>query len=712
MPLNQALSPASKSAIQAAYTRFLKARELGSRQGQKLMIATIARTLGGIQLNDAGQRVGENHVCVVEAGTGTGKTVAYLIASIPLALERGKKVVISTATIALQEQIVVKDLPEILRHSGLDFSFGLAKGRGRYLCLSKLDNLLATDDQGQASLLTEYSGDPFNLNMRLYAEMMEALSLGRWDGDRDNWPRELPAQDWQPVTTDHRQCTGRRCSFVRQCAFFRARESLEDLDVIVANHDLVLADLALGGGAILPDPAETFYIFDEGHHLPEKARNHFAVHTRLVATSRWLGQTEGLWPRLIEPMQVVPGFMSRAARVEPQLKEARRLLDNLQPSIAAFMPVMDRSGMVTRYRFPEGTVPASIEAAAADLASTFAGLHKLFEALVAQVNELLEDPHGPVDRSDLEAIFPQLGTWLARFEANSALWQSYSSTAADPDWPVARWITLVEQGDTVDFELVACPVLASRTLTDLLWDRCCGAVVTSATLTALGSFDRFRDNAGTPEGAIHVVVPSPFDFTANGRLRLPRAAVDGNQVAEHTESIVRLLPEIIDEKSAVLTLFSSRRQMLDVFEALPERWQSKILKQGEDSRQLLLQRHRERVDAGQGSILFGLASFAEGVDLPGRYCDHVIIAKIPFAVPDDPVEAAMAEWIEASGGNAFMQMSVPDAAIRLVQACGRLLRTESDSGVVTLLDRRIVSKRYGRAILDTLPAFRRELNHD
>src|SRR5690606_27297855 len=165
----------------------------------------------------------------------------------------------------------------------------------------------------------------------------ETLSLGQWDGDRDNWPRELPVQDWQPVTTDHRQCTGRRCSFVRQCAFFRARESLEDLDVIVANHDLVLADLALGGGAILPDPTETFYIFDEGHHLPEKARNHFAVHTRLVATSRWLGQSEGVWPRLIEPMQVIPGFMSRADKAESQMKEARRLLENLQPAIAAFM---------------------------------------------------------------------------------------------------------------------------------------------------------------------------------------------------------------------------------------------------------------------------------------------------------------------------------------------------------------------------------------
>jgi ATP-dependent DNA helicase DinG len=143
---------------------------------------------------------------------------------------------------------------------------------------------------------------------------------------------------------------------------------------------------------------------------------------------------------------------------------------------------------------------------------------------------------------------------------------------------------------------------------------------------------------------------------------------------------------------------------------LEEGWRDLILLQGNDSKQLLLQKHRERVDAKKGSVLFGLASFAEGVDLPGRYCEHVIIAKIPFAVPDDPVEAAMAEWIEAQGGNAFMQIAVPDAAIKLVQACGRLLRTEEDSGTVTVLDRRLVSKRYGKAILNSLPPFRLELN--
>jgi ATP-dependent DNA helicase DinG len=149
--------------------------------------------------------------------------------------------------------------------------------------------------------------------------------------------------------------------------------------------------------------------------------------------------------------------------------------------------------------------------------------------------------------------------------------------------------------------------------------------------------------------------------------------------------------------------------MLEVFQGIDGAFRELILMQGDYSKQEIMRRHREAIDAGRGSVIFGLASFAEGVDLPGNYCSHVVIAKIPFAVPDSPLEAALAEWVEAQGRNAFMEISVPDAALRLVQASGRLLRTEQDTGRVTLMDRRILTRRYGRAILDSLPPFRREL---
>ncbi len=704
------LDDAVKHAIQTSYSRFLKSRQLNPRYGQKLMIAAIARALGGIRLDEESRRLGEGHVCVVEAGTGTGKTVAYLLAALPAAQALGKKVVVSTATVALQEQIVFKDLPDVKQHSGLDFSYGLVKGRGRYLCLSKLDRILASDHEELLFLYDDAASGVPPQDQLLYQNMMEKLAESRWDGDRDSWPEELPQAAWSRVTTDHRQCTGRRCSFVRQCAFFKARDSLDEVDCIVANHDLVLADLALGGGAILPAPEDTIYIFDEAHHLPDKAVNHFSAHSRVVSTSRWLGMTEGQWKGLVEPLADAVYFMQIAAPMESTLKAVRLLLDGAQPLLAPFMAEMDRSAQTPRYRFPQGQVPVELEQLAGKLQVGFDDLYRLLEKLCNEVNKILESEHSPVPMADLEAVYPVLGSWCARAEANRDLWRSFADSTPDPKWPIARWITLIEYEDTVDFELVSSPILASHTLSKHLWQPCCGAVATSATLTALGSFDRFRLRAGTPEDATYEVVPSPFDFASKGVLRVPKGAVDGNQVEAHTQSLIDLLPELLDQRQGTLMLFSSRRQMLEVYDGLPDSWRERILVQGNESKQLLLKLHRERVDAEQGSVLFGLASFAEGVDLPGRYCEHVVIAKLPFAVPDDPVEAAMAEWIEAQGGNAFMQIAVPDAAIKLVQACGRLLRTEEDQGMVTVLDRRLISKRYGKAILNSLPPFRLELD--
>jgi ATP-dependent DNA helicase DinG len=185
---------------------------------------------------------------------------------------------------------------------------------------------------------------------------------------------------------------------------------------------------------------------------------------------------------------------------------------------------------------------------------------------------------------------------------------------------------------------------------------------------------------------------------------------EASNASAHTEELIELLPQLLDADEGSLVLFSSRRQMNDVYDGVPQDWRARTLRQDDYSKQEILRRHREAVDEGRGAVIFGLASFAEGVDLPGAYCQHVIIAKLPFAVPDNPVDAALAEWLEAQGRNAFMEISVPDAALRLVQASGRLLRTESDRGRVTLLDRRVITRRYGRTILDSLPPFKRRID--
>lgn len=695
-----------KQQIQGAYSKFLENKNLKSRYGQKLMIAEIAKTLGNIELDDENRRDSSGHICVVEAGTGTGKTIAYLLPSIAIAKALGKKLVVSTATVALQEQIVSKDLPELHRHSELSFSFALAKGRGRYLCLSKLDNLLAEYESGMNPTRALYEDELPSVtaqSIKLYQSMVDALAGNKWNGERDTWPQALEQDAWQIITTDHRQCTGRRCSNVSACSFFKARDSLHSVDCIVTNHDLVLADLALGGGAILPAPEDTIYIFDEGHHLPQKALSHFAHHSRMTSTSKWLDQCNKGLGAILGQVSGAGNVDRYAEQLPAAFIDCKQRLDQLYPLLDELVQTIALEDRQSNYRFKDGVVPQNLLLPCVELQRSFDRLTDLLGKMSAEMSEAMEDPHCPVPKVDLENNFPVIGTWQARAEANRELWASY----AVPDTnavPKARWLTPVDNSGTMDIEVCSSPILAAKTLEYSLWEKCCGAVVTSATLTALGNFLRFQMRAGTPSDANYQVVPSPFNF-ADATLEVPLFAVDASNADVHTLSLIEHLPKLLDKGEGSLVLFSSRRQMLDVYDEMPDSLRDLILIQGDSSKQEMLAQHKTRIDAGEGSILFGLASFAEGVDLPGDYCRHVVIAKLPFAVPDDPIEAALSEWVVARGGNPFMDITVPDASLKLVQACGRLLRTETDSGKISLLDRRIITKRYGKAILNSLPPF-------
>lgn len=711
------LSDQIKQTIQEAYSRFLESRNLRARYGQKVMIAEIARTLGSIELDEEGRRSSDGHVCVVEAGTGTGKTVGYLLAAIPIAQALGKHLVVSTATVALQEQIVLKDLPELKAHSKLPVNFSLAKGRGRYLCLAKLDRQL-NDFEAPAELPLgfplEDSAPSDQDTIRLYQSMMDALSSGRWDGDRDNWPRAVEEERWRPITSNHRQCSGRRCSFVSSCSFFKSREQINGVDCIVTNHDLVLADLALGGGAILPAPEDTIYIFDEAHHLADKARDHFSHYSRVESTRNWLEQCEQSLTLANNQIGAAGEIQRRLEPLPEALAACRRALSHIQPLLLACLESSEQGpddfgSRERRHRFAHGVVPEDIREAAKETGRAFARLTTAISQLSDEIGQCMESGSQDVPLVDLENWFPVIGSWLARAEANLELWLSYASEMVG-DIPDARWIEKVEGGSETEVAIASSPILAAQALRELLWSRCCGAVLTSATLTALGKFERMIMRTGTPRNSNYHAVPSPFDYS-RAILRIPPEACDaGNQNAmQHTQSLIDGLPRMLKENEGSLVLFSSRRQMLDVYDGLDSAWHERILLQDDRSKQETLAEHRRRIDQGQGSVIFGLASFAEGVDLPGDYCRHVVVAKIPFSVPDDPVEAALAEWIKERGGNPFMEISVPDASLRLIQACGRLIRSEQDQGIITIMDNRLATKHYGKAILASLPPFQRDI---
>lgn len=724
-----ALTEDVKQQIQQAYRDVLAGKDIRARYGQRLMIAEIARYMGEITDND-GQRTSPPATCVVEAGTGTGKTLAYLIAAIPVAKALGKTLVISTATVALQDQIVLKDLPDLRKHSKLDFSWTLAKGRGRYLCMSRLEARLHDEGHGDSDtmplFLLDQPVDDEARSRATFENMLASYGSRDWDGDRDHWPEQIPDEIWRQVTTDHRQCTNRHCAYFDSCAFFDARKDLDDAEVVVANHDLVLADLALGGGAILPEPENALFIFDEAHHLPDKALNHFAASVPLNSTRQWLKQ---LSQALVKMQPWLPAG-SQAAKAVEKISTAGRDLDLALTRV--YEEVEQNTGWEfneerrsAQWRYPDGALPEKLAELAGETRIATAGLCRHLGTLVDELQSAFDERKDPeLDRDTADSWYPVVGSFHARAEDQLRLWIAWSEGVAivsDEEEPVveaparkgppaARWAVRQRWDHAEDITLFSSPVLADNLLYSRLWSRAYGAVLTSATLTALGRFDRLRSRAGLPEASRYLVVPSSFRYAEMATVEVP-AMVAMPTDDGFADALVKRLPELWAGEKATLVLFTSRRQMQQVRDALAPEYPELILTQDDMAKNEVLRVHCSRVDEGKPSVLFGVASFAEGIDLPGRYLHHVVITRLPFSVPDDPIEASLAEWVTQRGGNPFMEITVPDASVKLVQAVGRLLRTEQDTGRVTILDRRIVARRYGQLLLDALPPFRRIIEH-
>jgi ATP-dependent DNA helicase DinG len=707
------LSDELKKTIQKAYSQYLDVQALKPRYGQRLMIANIANAFAQVEVDDDGKRKNDVPICVVEAGTGTGKTVAYALAAIPIAQAFKKTVVISTATVTLQEQLMNKDLPSLLEHSGLSFTYHLAKGRGRYICPAKLDTQLNPDQPVLIPLYAdEFAPTLAEADQLLLSQMNTALIDHKWDGDRDHWADVVDDDLWRTVTTDHRQCANRRCSYFQECPFFKAREDLQSVDVIIANHDLVLSDLALGGGAILSAPEETLYVFDEGHHLPEKTLTHFTYSTRVVGSEKFAEQAIKTLTKLNAQTGVSTAMHDAIERIillAPSIKEYSQFVHQVLEDVVVLSEkqMSDNNPNAPHFLFKHGVVPEGLREMAKQLAIVMTRFRDALNDIVEELQAILDEKETGLTVYDAQIWFPLINDMLARVEMNTLLWTEYAR-ADEVGLPQARWVNVIDYSGSIDWQLNCSPILAANTLQEWLWQRCFGAVLTSATLTALGKYNHFQLRSGVPHNSHFHVVPSSFRYDL-ATLSVPAMPCDPRNATEHTQAIIDLLPDLLDAEEGSLVLFSSRRQMRDVYENLPEEWQDKIITQDDYGKQEILRRHKAKIDHSEGSVIFGLASFAEGVDLPGKYCTHVVIAKIPFAVPDDPLSSALSDWIEASGRNAFMEISVPEASMKLIQACGRLLRSEVDTGRITVLDRRLATARYGKLLLDSLPPFQREI---
>ncbi len=510
------LSSKAKQSIQTAYSQILKANDLKPRRGQRQMIAAIARTLGAVNQDGDGNRISDHPICIIEAGTGTGKTLAYLIASIPVAEDLSKKIIVSTATVALQEQLVNKDIPDVKKNSGLEFKYALAKGRGRYLCVHKLDQEMR-DQRMQDASMDMFGGVDASADQKnLFQTLLDEFTSGKWDGDRDNWPEQIEHQDWSMVTATHRECSNRRCPHFNGCPFFNARKALEDADVIVANHDLVMADINLGGGAVLPEPNNSIYIFDEGHHLPDKAINHFSAQVKLHQEENLLKQISKAVDTLgkqagtpVGLLQIVSALPERIGEINSKLSFVNHLLMDFLGEQA------DKEGY-NQHRFRMGLVPEELVALSIELNKSHNSLHGHLDKIVETLKTSITKDDGEYKQSDAERWFPIMGLLQARLESAGLLWLSFATKDAEDQVPVARWLERIYTDQEDDIGLYSSPIMAAELLAKNLWSRCFAAVITSATLTAVGKFDRFRMKSGVAKANHTEIIESPFDYANMG----------------------------------------------------------------------------------------------------------------------------------------------------------------------------------------------------
>ena len=632
----------------------------------------------------------------VEAGTGTGKTLAYLVP----AILSGRKVVVSTATHALQEQIFTKDLPlvrEVLAEHGVEFKAALMKGLSNYLCKRRLAERMRSAELVSSDLV----------RIQRWAETSE-------DGDRAELEDlEEGAHAWRDVQSSTETRIGAGCMYYDECFVTRMRREAEQAQVVVVNHHLFFADLALRtgknagfGGAI---PAYDAVIFDEAHQIESVATDFFGVRIssarldslvrdarRGVVAAKVLDATS---MSLVDGVEQAAqhffrtwqgagggggGSSAPPSRRGPPSSRGSGIRDDSRRMLAASDWTEARSDALTK-------LDASLEALLA-----FAAANERDDAVT-----IIARRTGDL-RTDLARIH-------ATNQAEERHWEEDDPVAGALRKAAEGFksgVVWIDQRDR-NVSLGASPVDLGPVLREKLFDRVPSVICTSATLataTSVGpSFHFARSRLGARAETVELVVPSPFDFARRAALYVAEDLPEPTEQGFEEACADRVADLVAITGGGAFVLCTSNRAMRAIREALHGRVPGPLLIQGEAPKHVLLARFR---DSG-AAVLVATMSFWEGVDVPGSALRLVVLDKIPFAVPSDPVVAARCTRIEAEGGNPFTQYSVPSAAITLKQGFGRLIRTKKDAGIVALLDKRAVRKGYGKSLLASLPPARR-----
>lgn len=594
---------------------------------------------------------------IVEAGTGTGKTLAYLIPAIATALATKKRIVISTGTKNLQEQLMEKDIPFLQKVLPKKFTAAYMKGRSNYACLYRIQK---ADDQPILD----------GLDQKRQFEEIRDWSLESSTGDRRelvDLPEDLSF--WSRINAKGDTCIGQKCPNFEPCFITRMRVRAEDADIIIVNHHLFFADLNVRGnqfGKVIPDYAAV--IFDEAHLIEDIAADYFGFQVsnfqidELVRDAATLPISDAMATRDIDKAASKIGGLSEQFWM--RFVDSREGRFQLQPDVFA-------------YRSAKG------EQEPTQVGQAYLALDSALQRLEAELDAFAETV------AEADSVIRR--TRQTRFDLDFVVTQAQKN--------YVYWLEKRGKG----IFLRASPVDVSELLREKLFEKVETCVLTSATLSSSGKFDFIRERLGLDTAkTTGMVAPSAFDYEKQAIIYLPKAMPDPRS-PEFTPlaagEIVKIL-QVTNGRAFVLA--TSHSSMKALYELVSSRVSFPCFVQGSMSKTGLLEKFRETPNA----VLFATASFWQGVDVQGEQLSCVIIDKLPFAVPTDPLVAARSRFVDENGGNSFFDYSVPQAVISLKQGIGRLIRSNSDHGVIAILDPRLRTKGYGRDFLTSLPRMR------
>jgi ATP-dependent DNA helicase DinG len=583
----------------------------------------------------------KQHV-VIEAGTGTGKTLAYLIP----AIRSGRKVVVSTATKSLQEQIFQKDVPFLQKHFAPNLKVALMKGRANFLCRQKVHQM-----EGQALLKGIDEIDWFS-QIKDWEKLTET-------GDRSELTF-LPddADLWNRIDARSDLCTGEKCAEFQNCFITAMKMRAAEADLIIVNHHLFFADLAIRQddfGSIIPEYAAI--VFDEAHEIEDVASDYFG---RQLSSYKFEELARDVEATL------------RILKIDPA--GLRKNLTRMRERSRSFFETFpEREG---RYPFGPAERKAFLERN-----------HDAYEELATAVRRA---------EAELAAITPKPEEIVALARRASEVRRELAFLLESEEHGYVYWYERRGRG----VFLAATPIDVSEILREQLFERFDTVILTSATLAVASKFDYLKQRLGV-HPAKEVVLPQEFDFAEQALLYIPREMPDVRDPRFSAGAAAQIESLLEISEGRAFCLFTSYAQMRDVYERVASRLSYPLLLQGTAPRSVLLDRFRST----PGSVLFATASFWQGVDVPGSQLSCVIIDKLPFAVPSDPIVAARVRALQEDGRNPFAEYQIPEAVLALKQGFGRLIRTKTDRGILAILDNRIRRMHYGRIFLQSLPGY-------